>query len=69
MTQLINEPISRFITEEIYDAKVKYPLEGYLFPATDSFYEENPSLERYIVTPYGPDKTESIIDDYQIQLE
>ncbi len=55
------------LTEEIYDAKVKYPLEGYLFPATYSFYEENPSLEEIVTVML--DKTESIIDDYQIQLE
>ena len=33
------------LTEEIYDAKVKYPLEGYLFPATYSFSENNPTLK------------------------
>ena len=32
------------ITEEIKSANVKYALEGYLFPATYSFYEEKPSL-------------------------
>ena len=26
------------LTEEIYDSKIKYPLEGYLFPATYPFY-------------------------------
>ena len=41
---------------------IKYPLEGYLFPATYPFYEENPSVEAIVdamlqatasnVTPY-----------------
>lgn len=55
------------LTEEIYDAQVKYPLEGYLFPATYSFYEENPSLEEIVTAML--DKTESVIDGYRIQLE
>lgn len=33
------------ITEEVFEENVKYPLEGYLFPATYPFYEENPSIE------------------------
>ena len=35
------------ITEEVKGENIKYPLEGYLFPATYPFYEENPSLEYY----------------------
>ena len=50
------------ITEEVKGENIKYPLEGYLFPATYPFYEENPSLESIVdemlqattsnVTPY-----------------
>lgn len=36
------------LTEQILDEEIKHPLEGYLFPATYSFYEENPSLESII---------------------
>ncbi len=36
------------LTDDIFNENVKYPLEGYLFPATYSFYEENPSLEAII---------------------
>ena len=50
------------ITEEIKNENVKFSLEGYLFPATFPFYEENPSVETIVdvmieatvsnVTPY-----------------
>ena len=32
-------------SEEILNEQIKHPLEGYLFPATYSFQEENPTLE------------------------
>jgi len=50
------------LTDDIKGEKVKYPLEGYLFPATYPFYEENPTLATVVedmlqatatnVTPY-----------------
>ena len=50
------------LTEDIKAENIKYPLEGYLFPATYPFYEENPSVETIVdamvqatasnVTPY-----------------
>lgn len=53
---------SRIITEDINAEHIKYPLEGYLFPATYPFYEESPSVETIVdamvqatvtnVTPY-----------------
>jgi UPF0755 protein len=55
------------LTEEIYDAKVKYPLEGYLFPATYSFSEPNPTVENIVSTML--DKTESVIEKYRIQMD
>lgn len=33
------------ITEEVLQEEVKFPLEGYLYPATYPFYEENPPVE------------------------
>ncbi len=39
---------SRIITEDIKAENIKFPLEGYLFPATYSFYEENPSVETIV---------------------
>ncbi|MCM3710815.1 endolytic transglycosylase MltG [Sporosarcina luteola] len=38
------------LTEEILKEDVRYPLEGYLFPATYPFYEEKPSVETVVTT-------------------
>ncbi|WP_336824384.1 endolytic transglycosylase MltG [Sporosarcina sp. USHLN248] len=38
------------LTDEIRNENIKYPLEGYLFPATYPFYEENPSVETVVET-------------------
>ena len=36
------------ITEAVFADNIRYDLEGYLYPATYSFYEENPSLDSII---------------------
>lgn len=53
---------SSIITDEVLNDNIKYALEGYLFPATYPFYEEEPALEEIVdsmveatainVTPY-----------------
>ncbi|WP_040681311.1 endolytic transglycosylase MltG [Paenisporosarcina sp. TG20] len=63
--EFINQMIDRYptlLTEEIKGENLRHALEGYLYPATYSFYEENPSLESIInemlsattknITPY-----------------
>ena len=40
----------KIFTEEIKAENIKYPLEGYLFPATYPFYEEKPSVETIVDT-------------------
>jgi UPF0755 protein len=50
------------LTEKIMDEQVKYPLEGYLFPATYPFYEEKPSLEDIVTVML--DKTRSVVLEY-----
>ena len=52
----------QLLTEDIKAESIRYPLEGYLFPATYPFYEDQPSLETIVdsmvqamnvnVTPY-----------------
>lgn len=42
---ILREKYPNLITEETLQEDVKFPLEGYLFPATYPFYEENPSVE------------------------
>lgn len=50
------------LTEEILASDIKYPLEGYLFPATYPYYKEEPSLEEIITVML--DKTEDVIEEY-----
>lgn len=55
------------LTTEIWAKNIKYPLEGYLFPATYSYYEEKPTLEAIISVML--DKTESVVKAYQTEIE
>ena len=36
------------LTEEIFGENIRFALEGYLYPATYPFYEENPTFEEII---------------------
>ena len=48
----INTMMSQYpnlLTDAILADNIRYPLEGYLYPATYPFYEENPSLDAIIV--------------------
>lgn len=55
------------LTEEIKGENVRYALEGYLFPATYPFYEEDPSLDLIIENMIKA--TESNVVQYQAVLE
>ncbi len=55
------------ITEEVLDGNIRYALEGYLYPATYSFYEENPSLDEIITTMIS--QTEEVVKGYSGILE
>ncbi|MEH7119039.1 endolytic transglycosylase MltG [Neobacillus vireti] len=50
------------LTEEILHSTVKYPLEGYLYPATYPFYKPNPSVEEMVTAML--DKTRTVLSDY-----
>jgi UPF0755 protein len=50
------------ITEEVLNSEIRYPLEGYLFPATYPFYTEKPSIEEIVNTML--DKTEDVLFEY-----
>jgi UPF0755 protein len=56
------EKYPNILTDKIVDEQVKYPLEGYLFPATYPFYEEKPSLEEIVTAML--DKTRSVVMEY-----
>jgi UPF0755 protein len=55
------------LTNEILNSSVKYPLEGYLFPATYSFYKPNPSVEEMVTAML--DKTRSALAGYQNEIK
>ena len=48
----------KLLTDKIFDSNIKYPLEGYLYPATYSFYKKDTTLE--VVIPML-EKTNAII--------
>jgi UPF0755 protein len=50
------------LTDEILNGSIKYPLEGYLFPATYPFYKPNPSVEEMVMVML--DKTRTVLADY-----
>ena len=47
------------LTNEILNLNIKYPLEGYLYPATYSFYKKNPSIEDIVLEML--DKTQKVL--------
>jgi UPF0755 protein len=55
------------LTEEILGKDIRYPLEGYLFPATYPFYEEDPSLT--LIIEQMLDTTESNVMQYKSLLD
>ncbi len=61
------EKYPEILTNDILAKKIRYPLEGYLFPATYSFKEEVPSIEAMIETML--DKTEAVVTKYQADIE
>ncbi len=61
------ERYPNILSEEVLEADVRYPLEGYLFPATYPFYEEKPSVETVVATML--DATSDNITPYFAYLE
>lgn len=54
------------LSEEVLGEEVKYPLEGYLFPATYEFYDKNPSLEDMVREMLN--KTNSVVSKFQTDI-
>jgi UPF0755 protein len=52
-----------FLNDVILDKQIKYPLEGYLFPATYRFTKKNPSIDEIIKQML--DKTQAVLGKYQ----
>ncbi|MGR5875420.1 hypothetical protein ACT7DH_25000 [Bacillus pacificus] len=38
--QKMHQKYPKLLTDKIFDSNIKYPLEGYLYPATYSFYKK-----------------------------
>ncbi|WP_210366942.1 endolytic transglycosylase MltG [Bacillus sp. REN3] len=55
------------LSKDILNAKVKYPLEGYLFPATYPFYTEKPTVEEIVTVMLK--KTKEVLGEYHGQME
>lgn len=51
------------LTTDILNPNVKYPLEGYLFPATYPFYKTNPTVEEMVVAML--DQTQKVLAVYE----
>jgi UPF0755 protein len=51
------------LTNDILSPQVKYPLEGYLYPATYSFYKPNPTVEEMVHVMLK--KTEDVLGSFQ----
>lgn len=54
------------LTEDILQEGIRTPLEGYLFPATYEFYENNPTVESVVEKML--DKTVEVIRNYQNEI-
>jgi UPF0755 protein len=50
------------LTEEVLNSKVKYPLEGYLYPATYPFYKQNPTVDEMVTAMLN--KTRTVVSAY-----
>jgi UPF0755 protein len=61
------EKFPDIVTEDILAKDIKYPLEGYLYPATYSFYTDTPSLEEVVTTML--EQTNKIIVKYGSEIE
>jgi UPF0755 protein len=55
------------LTEDIFNENVKYPLEGYLFPATYPFYSEKPTVEEIVTVMLT--KTKEVLGEFKSQME
>lgn len=51
------------LTDEIHGKNIKYPLEGYLYPATYSFYDEKPDFETIISDMLA--QSEKVLEEYR----
>lgn len=63
--QKMQAEFPELLTSEILAEDIKYPLEGYLFPATYDYFQENPSLESIVQDMLA--QTASVLEKYEEQ--
>ncbi|MFC3883029.1 endolytic transglycosylase MltG [Bacillus songklensis] len=61
--QILSKKYPDLITNEVFAKNIKYPLEGYFYPATYSFYTDKVSLEEILDKMVG--KTNEVIHKYK----
>lgn len=65
--QKMQEKFPSVITDDVFAENIKYPLEGYLFPATYDYYKEDATIEE-IITPMIK-KTSEVLTQYTEAME
>lgn len=65
--KLLQAQFPDLLTDDSFNSRVKHPLEGYLYPATYSYYEEKPSVEA-IIEPMLK-KTQEVLIKYSEKME
>lgn len=64
--QKMQAEFPELLTNEILAEDIKYPLEGYLFPATYDYFVENPSLETIVKDMLS--QTARVLKDYESKM-
>lgn len=72
--QELIEEYPEMLTDEILADDIKFPLEGYLYPATYDITEENPTVESIIRQMLDATQSNSFqeynaVEDYQVEFE
>ncbi|PFJ15827.1 hypothetical protein COD67_21070 [Bacillus cereus] len=65
--QKMQQKYPKLLTDKIFDDNIKYPLEGYLYPATYSFYKKDLTLEEIVIPML--DKTNAIIAQNEAKMK
>ncbi|SFP92937.1 endolytic transglycosylase MltG [Salibacterium halotolerans] len=67
--EYLNQLIEEYdvLTDTVLNEEIRYPLEGYLFPATYEFVDENASIEK--ITARMIEQTEEIMVEFSEQVE
>ncbi len=65
--QKLQQKYPALLTNKIFDSNIKYPLEGYLYPATYSFYKKDTTLEEIVTAML--EKTNALIVQNEAKMK